>query len=74
MALIAVVLLTCLPQAASACVACRQAAASMVYGANFIDHLLTLLLPVALLLVAGLLIYQHGSVRRRLVRRPSGGR
>ena len=76
---VAVALMSCLPGVASACVACRQAAVSMVYGEGFVDRLLVLLLPVVLLLVGGLVIYLHGSDSRhgltklRPARRPTGG-
>lgn len=56
--------LACLPSGALACVACREAARSIVYGDGFGATLLALLLPVALVLAAGLAIYRLAPPRR----------
>ena len=70
----ALVLGTCLPQVGYACVACRQAAVSTVYGTDFVGNLLVLLVPIALLLVVGLIVYRFGFPVVRPTRRLTDAR
>lgn len=62
--------LACLPSEALACVACREAALAAVYGDGFGATLLVLLLPVALVLAAGLAIGRLSPPHRE----PADGR